>query len=822
MKRILTGLILSIALVVLVAPGVSQADSINLKVQSSTVCGGYVDLSWNNLVDLPSLNNGPLYYIYENGQLINGYYAGPSKQATYTLSLNGQSSATFQVVHLASKISSQIVTVTKSSAICTASSVTSQGSVPVISNKYMLLDSTNIPVFFTPGSSGFANFNFTVAGQNLGNTTQAYLVPVSSNNNQKINLQFSSLNPLVTYPYSAEANIDKYTYIQNVTFPSSSVIPPVGTYYLYVANLAGVSNPITIDVSSSNAGAHYAPVTSTVSNSSQVVTPASTSVVVTPVTSTNSTTNTTQTTTVGIATSTAPVANTTSIIASLQAQLLSLTNQLTALLAQRSGIATTTAPVTNIPVITTPTTTQVPVSNPAVTNTTNQNTSTITYATNANSLVQSCKIVGSGSSQTYEVTMSPSYNASNKMFAWLNWNYVSNNYDMYAGYSKDYYGGPIGSTSKVYAAIYSGGIDYSNSVLCPSASSNTISTTNNTSTTQTTSTVVPQNYILSYSANSGGYLSGNSSQTVVKGSNGTAVTAIANSGYRFTVWSDGLTTATRTDSNVQTSKSLVANFTVNTTVTNTTSTTNQNTTNTQTVTPTPVVVAPTVPSTPSNFYDGPGSCGGNININWNTVSGATSYKLYRSGPGSSASFSLLASGLTSGSYSDNSLQTGSTYYYKVSAVNSVGESTQSSQIWTISSSACAVAPVVTTPTLSSIYLSPMRTLLTQVGSTDVFTATGQDKDGNNLSVPITWTSSNPAVATVGPAKIQGDSSLVTVTAVSSGTANIIASSGGISNTAVVTVTLSPTSYAPSTQTASVYDALKILLDQISQTLNLLK
>ena len=45
---------------------------------------------------------------------------------------------------------------------------------------------------------------------------------------------------------------------------------------------------------------------------------------------------------------------------------------------------------------------------------------------------------------------------------------------------------------------------------------------------------------------------------------GTAVTAVPNSGFRFVNWSDGVTTATRTDANVTANLSVTANFTLNT------------------------------------------------------------------------------------------------------------------------------------------------------------------------------------------------------------------------------------------------------------------
>jgi hypothetical protein len=57
-------------------------------------------------------------------------------------------------------------------------------------------------------------------------------------------------------------------------------------------------------------------------------------------------------------------------------------------------------------------------------------------------------------------------------------------------------------------------------------------------------------YTLAYTAGTGGNVTGSTTQSVVSGENGTAVTAVANSGYRFVRWSDNSITNPRTDTNV--------------------------------------------------------------------------------------------------------------------------------------------------------------------------------------------------------------------------------------------------------------------------------
>jgi len=67
-------------------------------------------------------------------------------------------------------------------------------------------------------------------------------------------------------------------------------------------------------------------------------------------------------------------------------------------------------------------------------------------------------------------------------------------------------------------------------------------------------------FSINYTAETGGSITGTTSQSVRKNNNGTSVTAIANFGYFFTSWSDGITTQTRQDINIQSNISVTANF----------------------------------------------------------------------------------------------------------------------------------------------------------------------------------------------------------------------------------------------------------------------
>ncbi|MCC7160129.1 peptidoglycan-binding protein [Candidatus Nomurabacteria bacterium] len=65
---------------------------------------------------------------------------------------------------------------------------------------------------------------------------------------------------------------------------------------------------------------------------------------------------------------------------------------------------------------------------------------------------------------------------------------------------------------------------------------------------------------ITYIAGSNGSISGSTSQRIIDGGNGTAVTATPDSGYVFDTWSDGVLTATRTDTNVTNDKIVTATF----------------------------------------------------------------------------------------------------------------------------------------------------------------------------------------------------------------------------------------------------------------------
>lgn len=69
-------------------------------------------------------------------------------------------------------------------------------------------------------------------------------------------------------------------------------------------------------------------------------------------------------------------------------------------------------------------------------------------------------------------------------------------------------------------------------------------------------------FTVSYTAGVGGYISGSANQTIIYNGNGTPVTALSNSGYRFLKWSDNSTSNPRTETGVSGDMSLTALFEV--------------------------------------------------------------------------------------------------------------------------------------------------------------------------------------------------------------------------------------------------------------------
>ncbi len=94
-------------------------------------------------------------------------------------------------------------------------------------------------------------------------------------------------------------------------------------------------------------------------------------------------------------------------------------------------------------------------------------------------------------------------------------------------------------------------------------------------------------------------------------------------------------------------------------------------------TPVPSTPAATPPACPTQVLATAGNCA--VSLTWNSVSGATSYKVKRA-TSAGGSYTTVKSGLTSTSWTDTSVSNGTTYYYLVVAVTAAGESTGCSPV----------------------------------------------------------------------------------------------------------------------------------------------
>ena len=135
-----------------------------------------------------------------------------------------------------------------------------------------------------------------------------------------------------------------------------------------------------------------------------------------------------------------------------------------------------------------------------------------------------------------------------------------------------------------------------------------------------------------------------------------------------------------------------------------------------------------------------------IQISWNSVSGATSYKIYRS-CSSSSGFVLLGT-TTNTVYADANPLTGYNYY-RVSAVNNSGESAQSSVGYYNNDQANAVAPCPVTYgncTVSGTTITMRWTVSTALGCGTPTTAYLKVKDAGDNNYVVLQTLSGTATS----------------------------------------------------------------------------
>jgi len=98
---------------------------------------------------------------------------------------------------------------------------------------------------------------------------------------------------------------------------------------------------------------------------------------------------------------------------------------------------------------------------------------------------------------------------------------------------------------------------------------------------------------------------------------------------------------------------------------------------------------------------------GQIMLTWSGGANATSFNVYRATQAGGEATGLLASNIADGSYIDGRVQPGTNYYYVVTAVNNVGESSFSAEVYATASIVPPVAPtdVVATAATNRITLT---------------------------------------------------------------------------------------------------------------------
>src|SRR5579883_869987 len=209
----------------------------------------------------------------------------------------------------------------------------------------------------------------------------------------------------------------------------------------------------------------------------------------------------------------------------------------------------------------------------------------------------------------------------------------------------------------------SSGSDYSNpslfgiGVLTPASSNNPPATPTGLTATATSATCTTSASIaLSWTASSGA-----TSYNVYR--------ATSAGGEGTTAYKTGVTTTTYTDSSV--SNATTYYYTVQ--AVNSYGSSSQSTeANAATG------AAPTVPGTPGTPTVTNGDT--QVTLSWTAASGTvTSYNLYRSTTSGGEGTTAYKTGITTTSYTDTGLTDGSTYYYKVAAVNGCGTGTQSGE-----------------------------------------------------------------------------------------------------------------------------------------------
>jgi fibronectin type 3 domain-containing protein len=170
-----------------------------------------------------------------------------------------------------------------------------------------------------------------------------------------------------------------------------------------------------------------------------------------------------------------------------------------------------------------------------------------------------------------------------------------------------------------------------------------------------------------------------------------------------------------------------------------------------------------------------------VPLSWNSVTGATSYSVYRGTASGAEASTPVKTGLTSASYTDTGLSDGSAYFYQVTATNGNGEGARSTE---------ATATTNAAPTVATVAGA---TPATVTGTTTGLSVLGAD-DGGESNLTYTWAAtakpagSNPVFSANGTNAAKA--STVTFDRAGAYTFTVtITDAGGLSVTSSVNVTV---------------------------------
>ncbi len=147
---------------------------------------------------------------------------------------------------------------------------------------------------------------------------------------------------------------------------------------------------------------------------------------------------------------------------------------------------------------------------------------------------------------------------------------------------------------------------------------------------------------------------------------------------------------------------------------------------------------PAVPGVPSGLAAVAGNA--QIALSWNASSGATSYSIFRGTTVNGEATTPVVTGIIGTSYTNTGLTNGTTYYYKVKAVNSAGSSAYSNE-----ANAKPVAPSGNGINLSaSLVAGQVRlTWTSNVSNVAYFTVYRGTTSGGQGTTPLDYPSASP-------------------------------------------------------------------------------